>query len=795
MRTVIAIAFLAIFGRAYGQTYILKGDILDEKAQPLASAAAVLLNPSDSTLLYFSVTGSNGRFEIRNVKKDAYLLQVSLLGYNTLYRSISMPSQLGEDIGSLIMTPKVFNIDEVTVSADRIPIRIKRDTIEYDAKAFKVKPDGVAEDLIKKLPGLEVDRAGNIKAMGEDVNNVLVDGKEFFGNDPKVATRNLPAEAIDKVQLFDRQTDESKFTGIDDGERNQTLNLILDENKKNGIFGDVMAGAGTGERVEAGGKVYRFSQKMQFAALGMFNNINQFGFSLGDFINFSGGISKFSLGDGHIMLGGENSFPVNFGQPIYGRGSNGAAGINFSVSNSDNDRFFLSYLGNGSSRNLFETSTTRNYIPDGSFLVNETRDEIKRDTAHRLNFGLRKTIGGKQNIIMNGGLSFNTASNPLNSISGSFLNDVDINRLDRNSNEITSRLAGNADVTYLLKINEGKTIFKLSGRAGYSGSNSDTRFINRTEYLNPYQSEFVSQFYDLKSEAGTYTGSLSLTQKVTKRSFLALSFAAGYSTDDMNRKQGDIDEGMVPDQLLSPDFLKTERFIRPGVTWNLSTQKSQVTFALLSNAGEYISTLNNDGGKTTSYFYLNPRASWEFEYRSGRRLMIDYSTSVNTPAAFQLLPVVNNLNSLSLFYGNRDLTPEYNQNARVTWWLFDQFSFTTILAGLTARYTRDKIGYARTVNENLGQILSLVNVKDEWNAGGDIDFSTPIKPLGLKINLAVNESFTKGISFINGTENINSSLTSRVSLTIDNRKKDKWDIETGSALTINRVKVLGAKVA
>ncbi len=242
-------------------------------------------------------------------------------------------------------------------------------------------------------------------------------------------------------------------------------------------------------------------------------------------------------------MGARTAFPVNFGQPIYGRGSNGAAGINFSVSNSDNDRFFLSYLGNGSSRNLFETSTTRNYIPDGSFLVNETRDEIKRDTAHRLNFGLRKTIGGKQNIIMNGGLSFNTASNPLNSISGSFLNDVDINRLDRNSNEITSRLSGNADASYLLKINEGKTIFKLSGRAGYSGSNSDTRFINRTEYLNPYQSEFVSQFYDLKSEAGTYTGSLSLTQKVTKRSFLDLSFAAGYSTDDMNRKQGDIDEG------------------------------------------------------------------------------------------------------------------------------------------------------------------------------------------------------------------------------------------------------------
>ena len=154
------------------------------------------------------------------------------------------------------------------------------------------------EDLLRKLPGLEVDRSGNIKAMGEDVKNVLVDGKEFFGNDPKVATRNLPADAINKVQLFDKKTDESQFTGIDDGERNQTLNLVLDEGKKAGVFGDVVAGAGTGSHVEAGAKIYRFTDKIQFAGLGMFNNINQFGFSLGDYINFSGGISALSSGSG-----------------------------------------------------------------------------------------------------------------------------------------------------------------------------------------------------------------------------------------------------------------------------------------------------------------------------------------------------------------------------------------------------------------------------------------------------------------------------------------------------------------
>jgi hypothetical protein len=168
--------------------------------------------------------------------------------------------------------------------------------------------------------------------------------------------------------------------------------------------------------------------------------------------------------------------------------------------------------------------------------------------------------------------------------------------------------------------------------------------------------------------------------------------------------------------------------------------------------------------------------------------MVSYTTSVSTPRAFQLLPVVNNLNPLSLFYGNRELIPEYIHNGRISWWLFDQYSFTTLFTGVNMRYTRDRIGYARTVDQNLSQVVSLVNVENDWNTGGFIDFSTPVKPLGIKINLAVNENYNRGISYINGTENINSNLTTSLSLTFENRKKDKWDIETGGALTITSSK-------
>jgi len=788
MKTIMAVAFMVLCSAAYGQSYRLKGQILDENAKPLLSAAVVPLDPADSTMLYFSVTGNDGMFGLNNVKTGSYLLQASIVGYSTLYRNMSIPSQTGEDVGTIIMIPKVYKVDDVVVSRERIPLKMNRDTIEYDARAFKVKPDAVAEELLKKLPGVEVDRAGNIKAMGEDVKNILVDGKEFFGSDPKVATRNLPADAINKVQLFDKQSDESDFTGIDDGERNPTMNIVLDEKKKRGVFGDVTAGGGPGGHIAASGKMYRFTGKIQLAALGMYNNINQFGFSLGDYLNFSGGIGSFSSGEGHVMIGGENSFPVNFGQPVYGTGSNGAAGLNFSVSNARKDRFFASYLGNGSKRNLSETSITQNYTPDGTFIIDESKDQVRRDTAHRFNFGFRKQIGERQKVIMNGAISYNTGSNPLNSVAGSYLDEVKINGQERTISELTSRLSGNADASYLIRINEGKTILKASGRASYSGSNSESRFHNRTEYLNPYLTDVSSQFLDMDTHTGSYSGSLSLTQRISKLAYLDFSATAGYTKEDLRKRQGDIEGGMEPDDLLSPDFYKNERYIRPGLVWKRSTTGSQLAFGLQASLGEFSTILDNDNEMVTEYFYFLPRASWEWDYRSGRRLMLAYSSSVNTPRASQLLPVVNNINALSLFYGNRDLKPEYNHTVRATWWLFDQFSFTTLLAGVNATYTHDKIGYFRNVDDNLIQTITLINLTDNWNAGGDIDLSTPIRPLGVKINMAFNEEYNRGISIINGKENINNSLTHKVSLTVDNRKKEKWDIETGTAVTVTNSK-------
>jgi len=782
MKSFFLLILIAVSPVALSQNFQVSGDIIDEEGQSLPSAVAVLLNPSDSTFLYFGMSNNAGKFEIKNIKPGDYLLQVSLLGFNTVYSKIKVPD--GSGPGTLVMVRKVFNMGGVEVTGERIPIRIKKDTLEYNAKAFAVKPDGVAEDLIKKLPGIEVDRSGNIKAMGEDVENVLVDGKEFFGNDPKVATRNLPADAISKVQLFDRQSDESQFTGIDDGERNPTLNFVLEEGKKSGVFGDVSAGAGTGDHGLVSGKVYRFTRKNQLAGLGMMNNINQFGFSLNDYISFNGGISALAAGDGHVTLGGENSFPVNFGQPVYGKGSNGAAGLNFSVSGAGNNRFFASFLGSGSKRNIDESTTTRYFVPDGSFLTSEERNQTKRDSSGRLNFGLRKTIGTRQNLIVNGAFSLNSNSTRLLSDQVSIKSDLPVNEMSRDLNDLASGITGNADASWLLRMNQSKTILKLSARTSYSERRSDSRFKNSVVYYDPVGNENSDQFYNLQSGNITLSSSVSITQRLSKKTFGDISLTGSSASESLDRQQGIYSAGLVPDAALSPGFKKTETFLRPGITWKFASEKSQISIGLLATAGEYNTKLNDYDGYKTDYFRFTPRVSWEYDIRSGRRVTFDYMSSVIAPSASQLLPVINNVNTMVLVFGNRELRPEYIHNARFSWWLFDQFSFTTLLSGVTLRYTGDKIGYSRNTDSDLRQVINLINSDYEWTAGADIDFSTAIKPLGMKINIAVNESFSRGTGIINGTDNNTANNVHRLSLTLENRKKDKWDIQTGSAFTI-----------
>jgi hypothetical protein len=776
------ITILALSVSSFAQSNNLTGEVLGESGVPLNSATVVLLNPQDSTLEFFGITNDKGSFEVKSIKKGNYLMQVAYLGYESFYKNVSFPYGAANDFGVVILKAKSLDIKEVQVVGEYVPLTIRHDTIEFNARAFKTKSDANVEELLKKLPGVEVDRAGNIKALGKDVKKVLVDGKEFFGNDPKVATKNLPADAIDKVQLYDKRSDESEFTGIDDGTRDKTVNLILKEDKKKGILGDVTVGGGTGKHYLGSGKAYRFSDKVQAAALGMVNNVNQSGFSFGDYMTFSGGMSAIHGGGGAMMIGGNDGLPMSFGQPESGLASSGAGGANFSYSWAKERRVFASYTFSGSNRSLTENTTTRNYTPEKSFFEDRSMNQVQRDTSHRINFGMRNRMDSTQTIIVNGNLGFSAGFSPQNSFTEAMENDLPVYQLSRISNGKSKSLSGSASGSYLKKFNSNRSIFKISGNGSYASSLSNSSYQNTTEYVLPASVQLVSQFQDIASDNFAVSGTTSLTQKIKGLLYIEPALRVGLNNDHYDKTQG---LPLLNDQIvdsLSPDFRKEYLWFRPEISLTRNSSKTQFTAGLGLEAGQVGTTLWDEAAVQTEHFYLTPRLQWEYEYKTGRRVMFSYQSNVNTPSTSQLLTIPETSNPMAVSYGNRNLKPEYANNVYLNWLIFDQFSFTSLMSGIDAGYTMNKINWSRTVDSQLKQTMTLVNVRDDYRASARIDFSTPIRKLGIKISTNLRESFNRGISMINGTENINTNFSHKATLTIDNRKKEKWDVMVGGSV-------------
>jgi len=245
MKTLITIILSFLSLVCIAQTYSIQGSITDENDEQLQSATVVILSQIDSTMAGFALSANDGRFIVRDLEEGEYLLQVSFLGYEQYSAKVSAAnSEYEVDVKTIQLLPAANQIQEIVVKGETTPIEVKKDTIVYNANAFKTQPNDVVEDLLRQMPGVEVEDDGTIVAQGEEVEKVTVDGKDFFGNDPSIATKNLPAKAIDKVEFFDQKSDRTEFTGVDDGERTKTMNLELKEDYKKGFFGNTEVAGG-----------------------------------------------------------------------------------------------------------------------------------------------------------------------------------------------------------------------------------------------------------------------------------------------------------------------------------------------------------------------------------------------------------------------------------------------------------------------------------------------------------------------------------------------------------------------
>jgi hypothetical protein len=780
MKRLIAIyLFLLVAGTVSAQQYSLHGVVTDTAGSPIVYATVSLLKPEDSTLVFFGITNAAGQFEIKNMDKGNYLLQAAFLGFKPYYKKLEMPVA-GNEAGKIVLKNAGNVLQEVEITSEKVPLMIKGDTVEYNSGAYKTKPDASVEELLKKLPGVEVDRSGNIKAQGEDVRKVLVDGKEFFGDDPKVATKNLPADAIKKVQVFNKKSDATEFTGIDDGTRDKTINLMLKDGKKSGYFGDVQAGYGTEDRYKFGGKLYQFRKKMQFAAIGLYNNINQPGFSFSDYLAFNGGVRSLLNGAGNLQfqLNGRNDLPVDFGQPVNGLIRSGAGGLNYSYEPKKNYRIALSYLGNMSNKDLVQQSQSVYSIP-ADYIKRDSADEATTNMAHRLNLSLRRDIDSTHQFTLygNGALMQSKSVNERISTSA-FRSDV-LNRLDGSTRDNGSGINATARGSYLFHTKSKWPVIKLSGEAKYNKELTNTEWSNLFTLIDSGITRTEDQYRNDFNQGQVYSLNAGVVRSLGKGFYMEPSVNVGTDYQQLNRKQS-----LQPDEVdvidsLSRDFSRRYNWVRPGINLQKSSSKKQLNIG----AGVESGTMAGH-----DYMFILPSADWQNEYGANKRLNFSYNSAVNTPDAEQMMPVVNNANPVQRYVGNLQLRPEYVHNLRAGWLWFDQFSFTSLFTNISGRYTHDKIVVARTINSDLTQELVPVNTTDNYRLDGRVEFSRPVKKLKLNMELSVNESYERGISPVNGINNATDVFNHNLQVSFSNRKKEKWDARLGGSVELSDIK-------
>ena len=790
------VGFFPALAHAQSTKAIISGTVIDTTKAPLLGATVVVLQAKDSVLKNFALSDREGNFVIKRVAEGDYILQITFIGFQKVSQPFSIAAgQTSWEAGNVMLQPEILTADEVSIEADRTPILMKGDTIQYNADAFKTQPNAVVEDLLKKLPGVEVERDGTVKAQGETVQKVLVDGKEFFGDDPKMATKNLPADAVDNVQVFDKKSEMAEFTGVDDGNEQKTINLELKEDKKQGVFGNITAGYGTDNRYENRLNINRFNKKLQFSAIGMLNNTNRQGFSIGDYINLMGGMSN-------LMSGGGGSFSLSLntadvGIPIENGINNGfvntgAGGINFNYDLGKNTSLSTSYFFNSIANTQEKEISRWNFLNDREYFSSERSDAFSRNLGHRVNLIFKHDIDSAQQLTIKSNVGYNDASAENDYLRKNYNPESALENSGQSETQSTAeKLDLKSNLIYRLR-------FKKKGRSFSANASLSTADDFRNAYLealNEFRLDEPSESFSTEilqkqnqqNDQFNYGITATYTEPLGNKKYLALNFAHQNYSDEILREVYDRSpSNEVLNDELSYHYQRGYTYNRGGLDVKINGTKHKLTpgFDLQGSSlnGEIFSldkTINRD------FFAFLPSFRWDYEIARSRSLRFNYRTRLREPSVDQLQPIVDNTDPLNVFVGNPELRPEYSHVANLHFMSFSQFSFISAFGNLSATYTQNKITQARTLDSLFRQTIQPINVAQDLVINGYFSYGMPLRPLKIKFNIDLNSRFNRGILFVNQVENDLNRFVNSASLTIENREKEVVDIAIGMELTHN----------
>lgn len=796
---------------SFSQSYSIQGKVRELGNGPAIGAAIIFLNPTDSTWIKGTTTNDVGFYLLHGVPKGEYLMKITSLGYKDYFRSVNLHENT--DFGEISIRPNATILKQVEVKTDAVIATQSGDTTNYNSKAFKTNKDATAEDLVTKMPGVTT-LDGKVQAQGEDVKQVLVDGKPFFGDDPNAVLKNIPAEIIDKVQVFDQKSAQSSFTGFDDGNSTKTINIITKVQFRNGAFGKYYAGYGYEDKYKAGAVINRFKGKQRISFLMLSNNINEQNFSSEDLLgvigtsnnNRGGGNKRNRSGNGGP--GGQDNNTENFLVDIKnGITTTSAIGLNYSDKWGSKTNITAAYFFNNT-QNKSTSNLLRQYVIGNNNGQNYNENNLASNSNfnHRINLKLDCKLDSQNSVLIQPRISFQ-----INSGKSSLLgvNTKSVTILSNIENAFSSHLtaySASIPVLYRHSFTKKGRILSFDLNPTYTGNGGTNTLKNYNQYyIDSTFTDTVDQHSSLTKQGLNSTGNLTYSEPLNSRSSLSVNYLLTFNYGQSEKNTYDRDpfnaEYTMRDTLLSNVFNNQYMAHAFGTGYRFQKEKFNFTlgaayqYAILTKQQKFPGAYD----LTRTFESVLPNAQFQYKFDQKKNLRINYRTSNTPPTVDQLQDVLNNTNSLQLSIGNSELKQNFSQSLNFRYSAVNTEKSTSLFILLNGTYTDNYIGNSTIIAGNDttvfntvflakgSQISRPINIQNYYNIRSFINYSFALKKIRSNLNVNAGCNYNNVPAIINNKTNYSNTTAPSMGLSLTSNISEQFDFNISSNTSYNLV--------
>lgn len=759
--------------------------------EPVELAAVQLLSLPDSAQVAGMTTSTQGYFSLSKQKPGKYLLKVSFIGYVTKIIPVQLTANVpAKKMGNIELATDAVMLQEAVVVAEAPQVTVVEDTLMYNSSAYRTPEGAMLEELVKKLPGAEIDDDGNVKINGKDLKKIMVDGKEFFGGDVKTGLKNLPVDMVDKLKTYDKKSDLARVTGIDDGEEETVLDLTVKKGMNQGWFGNADLGAGTKDRYTGRMMLNRFVDKTQFSIIGSANNVNDQGFSGG------GGGPRWRSNNG---LNATKMLGANFATQTNKLELGGSVRYNFQDADISSINSSERFLQNG---NSYSNSNNKNRNK-GTNLNADFRMEWKPDTLTNIIFRPNFSYGRTNNASRSESGTFN--EDPFNlivnpndylnfdNLSDDPLKDIRVNATNSASLSKGKSLSGNTTLQVNRKLNNRGRNLTFRGVFGYGDNDNDqytqseTRYYQLLNHLGGDSILYRNQYITTPTRNYNYTAQVTYSEPIAKATFLQFSYQFQYKYSKSDKTTFDLLDypdwaigGALPSgyeshavdslsknaeyRYYNHDASVGLRFIRPKYQLNVGMSFQPQNSTLSYKKGDYMIDT------TRTVFNFAPNMDLRFRFSKVSQLRFTYRGRSNQPTMENLLPITDNSNPLNIRMGNPGLKPSFAHTMRLFYNTYNAEKQRGIMTHFSFTATQNSISNSTRYNEETGGLITRPeNINGNWNAFGMFGFNTALKNKKYTINTFTNVNYQNNVAFLYNQDTKNNDRNTSTGLTLGER--------------------------